>query len=130
MKRTLTKIKVMLSALWIVIISLPSKIIGLTTSMHRTPQMLYWVPETPDIEYFPPEPLTSAEWTPIIAIKIAQILLVAIIFIIWIVSFIKIKKIEDKNLKKKKIRNTIIIITILVLLLIAAFIIPTRLLTK
>ena len=125
MKKTLSKIKVSLATAWIAIISFSSKVFGqrFNNSMWHM-QTFYWV-EMPE-KYISPEPLTSTGWTTSIIIKIAQILLVAIIFIVWIISFIKIKKIDDKALKKKKIKNTIII---MILLIIAAFLI-TKLLIR
>lgn len=62
---------------------------------------------------------TPSESTVILAIKIASLLLVAVIFIFWIVSFIKIRKIDDKVVKRNKIKNVVIIVSILVILIIA-----------
>jgi len=45
------------------------------------------------------------------------------------VSFIKIRKIDDRAVKKKKIRNAVIIISILVILIIA-LLFSTPLLTE
>jgi len=135
MKTSINKTKTILTSLRIAIISLPYKVMSILEDsisnwsdsqvenfqtdywimfpeLTKTPQQgeidineintqwLYWVP-------FPSEP------TPITAIKVAEILLIAITFIIWIINFIKIKKIDDKTLKRKKIRNTIIIVLIL-----------------
>ena len=126
MKKTINKIKISLSTLWIAVISFSSKVMGQHRDSDWTvdAQPDYWI-------YYPSELLTSPKSeSPILAIKIVQILLITVIFIVWIVSFLKTRKIYDKTLKKKKIRNTIIVIAILILILIAAFIIPTRLLTK
>lgn len=123
MGKTINKIKMSLSTLWIAIISFSSKVMG---------EHPYWVnsPAQPDY-WIPTELLTSPKSeSPIIAIKIAQVLFVTIIFIVWTISFIKIRKIDDKNQREKKIRNTIIIIAILVLLLILSFLIPFLLLKR
>ncbi len=71
-------------------------------------QGIYWVPQ--------PESKID------IAIKIFPRLLVAITFIVWIVSFLKIRKIDDKVEKKKIIKKIIIILL--------AIIIATFLITK
>ena len=74
-------------------------------SYDQTAQGIYWVPQ--------PESKID------IAIKIFPRLLVAITFIVWIISFIKIMKIDDKTVKKKKIKNAVIIVSILIILIIA-----------
>jgi len=125
MKRILNKIKTILATLWTIIISFTSKVMGqLTTSNFIVEEPLhfqtkYWV-----------APLPEAESNPITFIRIVQIWLIILIFIVWFVNLLRIRKIDDKTLKKKKIRNTIIIISILILLLIAALIIPAWLLTR
>jgi len=114
MKKTLNKIKIVLTSLRVIIISLPYKVMGITV---RTKEDLhfqsdYW------IRPVYPESLPITEWF----IKIAQILLIAVIFTVWIINFIKIKKINNKALKKKKIKKTITIIYILISILIILFI--------
>lgn len=123
MKRFFNKIKAGLVAFRIALISFPLKVKGLDDWWWAP---MYW------IENYHPEVYEPSEPSVIIAtiIKIAPRLLVAITFIVWTISFIKLRKINDKTLKKKKIRNTIIVIAILILILIAAFVIPALLLTK
>ena len=128
MKKIFNKIKVSLVVFRVALISFPLKVKGLWNWEWKDPdpQPDYWI-------YYPSEKLLSSpvEQTTIIdtIIKIIPRLLVAITFIVWIVSFIKIRKIDDKTVKKKKIRNTVIIISILIILIVA-LILSTPLLTK
>lgn len=138
MSKGLNKIKFSLAAIWASISSFPFKALGReiedfqteywilpskTTSqrgkeidIEAPMQWIYWVP-------FPSEP------APITAIKIAQMWLAAIIFIVWIISFIKIRKIDDKSLKKKKIKRTIVIL-LAILFVILLMSVAIRLLKK
>jgi len=130
MKKTFNKIRTNLAIIWATIISFPSKVLGqnFIRAMEQE-QSFYWV-ERPKWIWIIDLNSQSSTSPTIIAIKITQILLIVIILVVWITNFIRIKKTDDKALKKKKIRNTIIIISILTLLLIAAFVIPARLLTR
>ena len=107
MKKVFDKIKTSIVAFWIALVSFSSKVMW---QERANPQPMYWV-------YI--ETLPSQEWSVVIAFKIIQRLLVAITFVVWIISFMKIRKIGDKAVKKKKIKNTVIIISILVILIIA-----------
>lgn len=112
MKKTFYKIKLSLATLWIAIISFSSKVISqfhqfgqdFSVPSVATAQTVYWVP---------PQELGTKINAIVNAIKRFRIPLIIVIFIVWIVNFIKIRKIEDKNLKKKKIKNTAIIILII-----------------
>ncbi len=126
MKKYFIKIKAILTILWVTLISFSSKVIGQFEDTidgwniqdkryNPNVQWIYWVPS--------PEPKIG------LAVNIAQILLIAVTFIVWIVSFIKIRKIDDRAVKKKKIRNAVIIISILVILIIA-LLFSTPLLTE
>lgn len=126
MKKYFIKIKAILTILWGTLISFSSKVIGQFEDTidgwniqdkryNPNVQWIYWVPS--------PEPKIG------LAVNIAQILLIAVTFIVWIVSFIKIRKIDDRAVKKKKIRNAVIIISILVILIIA-LLFSTPLLTE
>jgi len=123
MKKIFNKIKASLIVFWVTLISFPLKVKGLWNWEWKDPdpQPDYWI-------YYPSEKLLSSpvEETTIIdtIIKIVPRLLVAITFIVWIVSFIKIRKIDDKTVKKKKIRNAIIIISVLVILIIILLLLP------
>ena len=130
MKKFLTKIKTVLTTLWIAIISFSSKVMGQVIEItekridwgrETQVQYLYWVPSTR--RYYGPSPST-----PILnGIKLA---LTAAILIIWIINLIRIIRTDDKDLKKKRIKNTIIIIAILAAILAITFIISARLLKK
>ena len=123
MKKLLSKIKLGLATLLVTLISFFSKAIGQfgdTIDEWANPsstnsQMLYWVPQ--------PESKIN------IAMKIFPRLLIPVTLAFWIISFIKIRKIGDKSVKRKKIRNAVIIISILVILIVA-LILSTPLLTK
>ena len=118
MKKYFNKIKSVLTTFWVILASFSSKVMWQldetidgwhiqNQSYDPYVQGIYWVPQ--------PESKID------IAIKIFPRLLVAITFIVWIISFIKIRKIDDKALKKKKTKGTIYIMTILVILIIIVF---------
>jgi len=110
MKKTFYKIKISLAALWIAIISFSSKVLWLITWPTLQQQNIYqW-----EVMYWVPSPGPETTINAIInAIKRFRIPLIIVIFIVWIVNFIKIRKIDDKTLKKKKIKSTAIIILII-----------------
>ena len=120
MKKTFNKVKLWLSAVWVTIISFFSRVFWQNFKINE--QNLYWVPQ---LEYGVPSPMSSA----LIVSKIAQRSLIWVTFIVWIVNLIKIRKIDDKVQKKKRIKKTIIVMSILIIL-IAACIITTRLLKR
>jgi len=118
MKKFFTKIKTVLATLWVAVISFSSKVMGQFTMVkeikyQKEMASLYW-----------PPPMQRMEILVNIATKITSLLLVAVTLVFWIVSFIKIRKIDDENLKKKKIKNAIIIISILVILIIILLLLP------
>ena len=121
MKKFFTKIKTCLAAFRVALISFPLKAKGLKDWIWTNYQIqdLYWVPSP--IEEMPVEQTTTIIDT---IIKIVPRLLIAITFIVWIISFIKIRKIDDKILKKKKIKNTIIVISILIILIVILLLLP------
>lgn len=119
MKKYFNKIKSVLTTFWVILASFSSKVMWQldetidgwhiqNQSYDQYVQGIYWVPQ--------PESKID------IAIKIFPRLLVAITFIVWIVSFLKIRKIDDKVEKKKMIKKIIIILL--------AIIIATFLITK
>lgn len=133
MKKLLTKIKAILTVLWVTLIFFSSKVMGFvmktddlfdengnwkfkTNQTYSIQQTVYWVPNT----ISPISPALNA----------VQRLTSIAIFIIWIVNFIRIMRTNDEDLKKKRIKNTIIVITILVIILVATLIISTLLLGK
>lgn len=120
MKKIFNKITTRLATLWIAIISFFSRVFG--------QQAMYWVKNPFD------PPMQEAYWVypisqPTIFIKLAKWPLIGITFIVWIISLIKIRKIEDNVQKKKKIKKAIVAISILLILIIACLILP-RLLRK
>lgn len=66
-----------------------------------------------DTVYNLPEPKTSLVN---IVVNLAQWIVPIITFIIWIVSFIRILMTKDKELRKKRIRNTFVVLLILIIL--------------
>ena len=119
MQKTMNKKKLKLAAIRTVALSFPLKVIGQSLPM----QYLYWTPNIQDVYWV--EPIESKIN---IIIKMVQRALVGITFIVWIINLIKIRKIDDKIQKKKRINRTIIILVILVVILVAAFLIPALLL--
>ena len=71
-------------------------------------QGLYWVPN-PDGEF---------NHAVINSFKIADFILVVVTFLVWIISFLKIRKIKDKDLKHKKTKMTFWIIFVLILIIV------------
>ena len=129
MKKLLTKIKLGFSTLWIAIISFSSKVMGKLSTWRtvwdsqrnepiydKSVQAAYWVPNPTN--YINPI-LNAFKWALTVAI-----------LIIWIINLIRIIRTDDKDLKKKRIKNTIIIIAILAAILAITFIISSRLLKK
>ena len=67
---------------------------------------VYWVPK----EYEKPNQNLLD------SLKIVDFVLIFITFIFWIISFFKIRKIEDKELKDKKIKRTLWLIFVLIII--------------
>ena len=126
MKKVFNRVKTWLLALWVTIITFFAKAMGQGQFVE-----MYWVPGPYDdimnqgVYWVPP-----VESKANLIIKVIQRALVGVVFIIWIINLIKIKKTDDKVQRKKRIRKTIIIVSILVILLAAAFLVPTLLLNK
>lgn len=114
MKKTLNKLKVILATLWGVIISIPSKVIGQVVSpSFDHMQTFYWVASPDLVLTQSPEPVSTI--TNII--RISQILVGAIVFVVWIINLIQLRKINDKALKQKKIKKTCIMLIIALLVI-------------
>lgn len=133
MRKFFSKIKSCLAAFRTALISFPFKVKGQGNWEWVDPQPDYWIiTRTEPIIwqqwlYWVPSFSSHLEQTTTIVdtiIKIAPRLLIALTFIIWIVSFIKIKKIEDKTLRKRKIKKTTIIIAILIVLIVCLLLLP------
>ncbi len=109
MKKILSRIKIGIVTLWVTLISFFSKVVGQTDWANPRGEPMYWIQPAP----------ISNTYSITIAIKVAQVFLIAIVFIVWIINFIRIRKIEDKILRKKKIKKIVIVISILIILIIA-----------
>lgn len=116
MKNTLNKAKVTLASIRAVITSFPSNALG--QWIDDSHQTFYWV-MSPDMVTSTPSP--EPVYTLINVIKLSQILLGTIVFIIWIVNLIKIRKMGDDALKQKKMKRTgiLVLITIVVIFLLS-----------
>ena len=133
MKKFYSKVKISLAALWVAILSFTSKVFAQVFEYEKlNSQTDYWIARV-QTKYWVVNPIINpiTDWsTPmIIAVKIVQILLIILIPIIWVINLIKIRKIDDKSLQKKRIRKTIItLLAILVTILLLA--VAIRLLKK
>ena len=134
MKNFLNKIKLGLPTLRLTIISFFSKVIGQSIILPwwwndmMYNQSAYWIEHPVDIQdlvvYGPkPSKTTMAQILQKIGIiNIRQRVLVVITFIIWIVSFFRIRKTKNKTQKKKRTKISIIIISVLLIILIESII--------
>jgi hypothetical protein len=125
MKKVFNKIKACLISLQIMLISFSSKVMAWTfeTEVMELEELETWKYENPQPSYWIPYQRFSSPVEPTdTIIKTIPRLLVVITFVVWIVSFIKIRKIDDKVVKRKKIKNAVITVSILVVLIIALFV--------
>ena len=76
-------------------------------------QTKYWV-LSPDTSYS----VESSSTILSTVVKWIEIVLIGVIFLVWIISYFKIRKIEDKELKSVKIKHTIFTVIILLLLVV------------
>ena len=119
MEKSLNKVKTGITALWVVIISFPYKIINsVAAQSFNDMQTFYWV-MSPDIliESSEPSSTISTISSIINIMRFSQILLAAIVFIVWIINLIKIRKINDKALKQNTLKKTSIVILIAVIVI-------------
>ena len=125
MKNSTHRKRLSIATLLATIISFPLKIFGQGVDKveeawfggyvgDRWP--MYWLTYTPN--------LPTSESSTIIStiLRIIPWLLVTVTFIIWIVNFIKVRKIDDKWAKNKKIKKTIVAISILTIIFVALLI--------
>lgn len=117
MKKIFNKITTGLATLWIVIVSFFSKVLGQNRGWEEQP--MYGV----EYKVWAIKQINQPTLIDTL-IKIAKRPLIGITLIVWIISFIKIKKTKDKTQKKKKIKRTIIIIGILVVLIVSSLLLP------
>lgn len=116
-----TKIKTIVITLWVTIVSFLWKVfaqfereIDIPSSINT--QGIYWVP--PEQEHY----------LAVVIIDLIKWTIIPITLIIWIISFIKIKRTDDEKEKKIKVKRTSTIITILILLTILVCLLPKILL--
>ena len=121
MKRAFNRIKTGIAAFWIAIISFFSKAFGQDLGWELQP--MYGV----EYKFGIDQPIGQPTLIDTI-IKLAKRPLIWITLIVWIINFLKIRKIKDKKQKKKKIKSSIITIAILIILIMACII--TQFLTK
>ena len=78
-------------------------------------QSYYWVemPESLLVKWPTPSEFSQLIDT---VVKCVEVLLFAAIFVVWLVGFLKIRKIDDKDLKSKKIKRTVIAIVVLLVI--------------
>ncbi len=76
-------------------------------------QTKYWV-LSPDTSYS----VESSSTIFSTVVKWIEIVLIGVIFLVWIISYFKIRKIEDKELKSVKIKHTMFTIIMLLLLVV------------
>ncbi len=126
MKKYFNKIKTGFVTFWLALISFPSKVKGLNDWGWKKPQRQpdYWIHYPSEELYWVPSSIEPSETIVDTIIKIAPRLLIVITFIVWIVSFLKIRKIDDEAVKKKKIKKTIIIIFLLAILIVSILLLP------
>lgn len=112
MKKTYSKIKLNVIMFFAAITSLISKAMWQVWWWEST-QWFYWV----------------SRWTPIMVkqqsslsiltetiVKYVEWAFVLVIFLIGIINYLKIRKIDDKELRAKKIKKTIIIIVVIAII--------------
>lgn len=117
MEKTFNKIRTWFATLWVAIVSFISKVFwqslignGFGREDEIVYQSAYWVP-WPESQRLLPSVINIAQW-----------LLIWVTLIVWITSFIKIKRIDNKAQRKKKIIMSVITIAILILLIVASII--------
>ena len=82
-------------------------------SMLGIQQPMYWVP----VDEYSYEPVSSSASSIIsTVVKCIEGVLIGVIFLVWIISFLRIRKIEDKELKAKKTKRTIITVVVLLVI--------------
>lgn len=141
MKKSLNKIKTILTTLWIIIISFSSKVFGQVPELtwFKTIEELTWNELLSIIEQRSwINIITSLYWVPgkyeIIEtststgsitrlIKITQRILIPLIFIIWIIILIKMRKIENKTKWQKIIKRVVIAILSIIIAVTISYIV-------
>ena len=111
MKKAFSKIKLTAIMAFASIASIVSKTMWQVWWWEQT-QWFYWVARTAPISPITVKEPSASMLTETI-IKCIEWALVGVIVLIGIINFFKIRKIDDKELRAKKIKKTIIIIAII-----------------
>lgn len=120
MKKSFSKIKWFFVMVFATITSFFSKVMWQSVDLWYSDrwwrvESYYWVEMPKSLPVKWPSP---SEFSPLIdtVVKCVEVLLFAAIFVVWLVGFLKIRKIEDKDLKSKKIKRTVIAIVVLLVI--------------
>lgn len=120
MKKSFPKIKWFFVMVFATITSFFSKVMWQSVDLWYSDrwwrvESYYWVEMPKSLPVKWPAPF---EFSPLIdtVVKCVEVLLFAAIFVVWLVGFLKIRKIEDKDLKSKKIKRTVIAIVVLLVI--------------
>ena len=118
MKKFFSKIRSLVIMSFAAVASFVSKAMWQAIDNDRGAQeWFYWVYRPRPIIpiSIDPEPSSTSSIIDTV-VKCFEYVLFAAIFVVWIVSFLKIRKIEDKELKSKKIKRTVIAIVVLLVI--------------
>jgi hypothetical protein len=117
MKKILNRIKWFFVMAFAAVTSFVSKALWSGFDFTNYPaQPMYWVEGTIGRV---PDPEPSLLFTVLsFLFKWIEVILLWIVFILWIVSYFKIRKIEDKNIKANKIKNIAIVVWIIVFIIV------------
>ena len=117
MKKILNRIKWFFAIAFAFVASFLSKALWSGFDFTNYPaQPMYWVEGTIGRV---PDPQPSLLFTVLsFLFKWIEVILLWIVFILWIVSYFKIRKIEDKNIKANKIKNIAIVVWIIVFIIV------------
>ena len=117
--KILSEIKSFFVMAFAAIVSFVSEAMWQTIDNDRgAQQWFYWVYRSRPLPVSVASEPSSTSSIIDIAVKCIEGVLVAAIFLVWIISYFKIRKIEDKELKSVKIKHTIFTVIILLLLVV------------
>ena len=116
MKKILNRIKWFFTVAFAFVASFLSKVIWGDFDFTNYPaQSLYWVKGTVGRV---PDPEPSLLFTVLsFLFKWIEVILLWIVFIIWIISYLKIRKIDDIEFREKKIKKSAIVVSIILFIL-------------
>lgn len=117
MKKSFSKIKWFFVMAFAAVTSFVSKALWSGFDFTKYPaQPMYWVEGTIGRV---PDPQPSLLFTILsFLFRWIEVILLWIVFILWFVSYFKIRKIEDKNIKANKIKNIAIVVWIIVFIIV------------